>query len=103
MEKVMGFVASNNQSYKVRVVQKGDRFGRNHVLTHDKADPMVEFYLSNEGTDRDDYFISRYYLSTFRDIPYRQGLCLDGGQREFDLDKFDIAFVKAWLYSELRI
>lgn len=99
MADKMTFDASNGREYLVNMVNTGDSYGRNFCSTHKGVKPMIEFYLLTEG--REDYFISRYYLSTFRDIPYQEGLCLDGGQRELDLDKFDLAFVKAWLYSEV--
>jgi len=37
--------------YNVRIVRKGDRFGRDDCLTHDDDRPMVEFYDSNYPTD----------------------------------------------------
>lgn len=70
---------SKTNGYKV--INEGDNYGRNNVLTHDEKDSLIEFYM-------DDFFISRYYLSTFLEI--ETGLCLEGGAREYDLNSDDI-------------
>ena len=68
----------NGLTFRVRVVLKGDKYGRNNCLTHDKSDPLVEFY-----TDESNYFVSGYYLSTLLErIDDGCGICLDGGQPE---------------------
>ena len=32
--------------FNVRIVRAGDRYGRDNCLTHDKDEPLVEFYDS---------------------------------------------------------
>ena len=67
--------------WRVRFVRMGDRYGRDHCLTHEEADPLVEFYdRENAGHTFPDegQFVSRYCVSTL--IKRRGGrLNLDGG------------------------
>ena len=45
--------------FRVVVIGKGDRYGRENCLTHDKDDQLVEFWDTKH-----DQFVSRYYRST---------------------------------------
>jgi len=63
--------------FRVEVINKGDSYGRNNVLTHDKDDQLVEFWDTKY-----DQFISRYYKSTLLDRNYG-GLILYGGEPEW--------------------
>lgn len=68
--------------FAVVLVRKGDKYGRNNCLTHDKDEPMVEFYdadyAGKPGLWSLGQFVSRYYLKTLTAHPIA-GLCLDGG------------------------
>lgn len=77
--------SKKSKTNKFRIVEEGDNYGLNFMLTHDEKMPMIEFYS-------DDYFISRYYLDTFLEV--KDGLCLDGGAREYDLPGEDIQKIK---------
>lgn len=56
----------------MRVVEKGDGYGRNNVKVHEDADPLIEFYdarypdlsFVNAASGQ---FISRYYLSSLKE------------------------------------
>ena len=66
----------------VRIVFEGDNYGRNHCLTHDETEPMIEFYdmdsraaeLMRGSDDKteaylaEEYgqFVSRYCWSTLK-------------------------------------
>ena len=67
--------------WRVRFVRKGDRYGLNHCLTHEEAEPLVEFYDRKNAGDTfpdEGQFVSRYYVSTL--LKRRGGrLHLDGG------------------------
>lgn len=73
--------------FNVRIVNKGDKYGRDFCLTHnesgDKA--MVEFYDSRYPHTEFGQFVSRYYVGTllckegFYGSDIDSGLCLDGG------------------------
>ena len=70
--------------FNVRLVKKGEKYGLKDCLTHDKADPLIEFYdattLINWDYNRGQ-FVARYNLSTLIDsIDKGCGLCLYGGE-----------------------
>jgi len=89
--------------FNVRVVRKGDRYGLNNCLVHDKSDPLVEFYDTTHG----EQFVSRYYRSTLlsdngpRSLD-RTGLCLDGGYPEWSVGAVEMGTVLGFLRSEVR-
>ena len=69
------------EKYNVRIVNTGDKYGRNDCLTNDK-ERMVEFYdarYDHEGWGGRGQFITRYYASTILGGDFSIGLCLDGG------------------------
>jgi len=83
---------AHERDFTMRVVKKGDRYGREMCLVHDRDDPMVEFYDRGWSIDRDTdgtvlgQFVSRYNLATLLepDIDGRtafewEKLTLDGG------------------------
>lgn len=83
-------VVTNDEgrAFSVVVVLEGERYGLNDCLTHDKADPLVEFY-DMTGDDRA-FTGGRYYLSTLagEDQWFRQpgeGLDLNGGVRDWSV------------------
>lgn len=77
----------------VRIIRKGDRYGLNNCLTHDKPDSIVEFY----DTSDKEQFVSRYYVSTILGIKDGVGLMLDGGYSAWNLDGESVDSVKDWL------
>ena len=58
----------HERSFTVIVVTQGDQYGLNDCLTHDKPDPMVEFYdtkfAGKDGFAPHGQFVSRYNLTT---------------------------------------
>lgn len=74
------------REFNVRLVKRGERWGLNDGLTHDKDDPLVEFY-GERGQ-----FVSNYYLSTLEEsvrearggLP--RGLLLWGDDPAWSLD-----------------
>ena len=50
--------------FNVRVVNKGDKYGRDFVLTHEEEKPLVEFYDSRYPHTEFGQFITRYYVAT---------------------------------------
>lgn len=119
MDNHMKFTAANGHAYLARIVFKGDKYGLDGCLTHDKDDPVVEFYLQTsevvgrslkwEELDEPWWFISRYYVSTFlglceyshRGGPVASGMCLDGGYPEYSLSAADCLKVGKWVYAQL--
>ena len=89
----------NVGKYNIRVVQTGDRYGRNDCLTNDQA-PMVEFYDSRYN--QSDWmgrgqFVSRYYVDTIMDGTYANGLALDGGIPEWTVSADEMNQVQQFL------
>jgi hypothetical protein len=85
--------------YNVRVVNTGDKYGRNDCLTNNKA-PMVEFYdtrYNHADSMGRGQFVSRYYVDTILDSEYPNGLSLDGGIPEWTVSAFEMLDVKAYL------
>ena len=86
----LNFDGNNGINYTVKLVLKGEKYGNGAI--HDRQEPIVLFQTGS-------YLISSYYVTTVLEIPFNKGLCLDGGQRKYDLNKFDISYVKAWIHT----
>ena len=56
----------HGRSFIVAVVVEGESYGLNGCLTHDKPDPLVEFYDTRYQSPhwKHGQFASRYYLTT---------------------------------------
>jgi hypothetical protein len=69
-EHLKPHVAGTNgagRTFNVVALLQGEHYGRNDCLTHDKAEPLVEFYdatLTDEDFGSMGRFVSRYYMST---------------------------------------
>ena len=100
---------SNARTFTMRLVQKGDRYGRDMCLTHEKDEPLVEFYDLTYKFDRDvdgevlgQFTGARYYASTFLNGGNSSGLILDGGNRDvWSLDGAALAEGKNVLWGWL--
>lgn len=91
--------------FNVRIVRKGDRYGRDFCLTHDKEDePLVEFYDTRYPHTEYGQFVSRYYVSTLLSDkgngPKNTGLCLDGGVPSWTVSAKDMDTVRAYLREQ---
>lgn len=89
----------------VRLVHRGDRYGRDGCLTHDEDEPLVEFF--DNDFDHEPWmgiraqFVSRYYISTLLESdPYR-GLCLDGSIPKWTLGAVEMQEVRSWLVARI--
>src|SRR5437899_65527 len=83
-------INDEGRTFNVRLVRRGDRYGLNEGLVHDKNEPLVEFWDATYEHDPRftpglGQFTSRYYLSTLTgkdgDLARRQvsrGLALCG-------------------------
>ena len=88
--------------FNVRVVNKGDKYGRDFVLTHEEDKPLVEFYDSRYPHTEFGQFVSRYYVSTLLgEDKYGRaegGLCLDGGNaNEWTVSERHMGIVRSFL------
>lgn len=101
MDKFMT-VVSHGIPFHTRFVDKGDKYGRDRCLTHDKDEPLIEFYDARfvKGFESLGQFVSRYYLTTLLSREYgdaRTGLCLYGGVADWYIDKEGMTEVFEWL------
>lgn len=77
--------------FNIRIVRRGDRYGLNSALVHDKDEPMVEFYDATQsgkpGFSELGQFVARYYIGTLLESPFHAlGLNLDGGIPEWTIE-----------------
>ena len=85
-----------------RIVIRGDRYGLDGCLTHDKDQPLIEFY--DERYEHNEWlmptmngqFVSRYYLSTLLHDRSHYGLILDGGVPEWRGNPEPLEEILAW-------
>lgn len=69
------------EKFTVRFVNNGDKYGLDFCLTHDKDEPMIEFYDARYPLTEFGQFVSRYYVKSLRGHTAR--LILDGGIPEW--------------------
>jgi hypothetical protein len=93
--------------FNVRILRAGDRYGRDFCLTHDKDEPLVEFYDSRYPHCDYGQFVSRYYVSTILGTDgYGRGeggLILHGGVPAWTVSKEDMDTVREYLRTETGI
>lgn len=97
-----GPAAHAGRRFTAKIVDTGDRYGRNKCLTND-GDPMIEFYDATYADDpRFDpkgQFVSRYYIRTILERD-GFGLDLDGGIDVWTIDAEAMTEVRAWLADQ---
>ena len=89
-----------NLTYFARLVLKGESYGLNDKLTHEKEEPMVEFFFNPKPGDlmsNPPYFVSRYYISTFLSI--KGGLLLDTDIKIPNLSAEDVKTVQEFILN----
>ena len=77
--------------FEVIVINDGDNYGKNNVLTHDRKDQLVEFWDTKH-----DQFVSRYYKSTLLECG-SGGLALQGDVPEWTVSSEGMNEVKIML------
>jgi hypothetical protein len=88
--------------FNIRVVLKGERYGREDCLVHDEEDPLVEFYDASFGDvcGPRGQFVSRYYLSTIKEQPDR-GILLEGSEPRWTVSAGNVQ--TAIMFAEYRV
>jgi hypothetical protein len=90
------------EGFTVRLVAKGDAYGRESCVTHQEDDPLVEFYDAKQDKGRfgpHGQFVSRYYCGTILANDYPQGLNLQGGVWEWSISPLGMKAVVAHILS----
>lgn len=86
----------NGDDFSIRLVQKGETYGLNRCITHDKDEPLVEFYDAEYKTKDFDplgQFVTRYQFSTMQKFINREGnhgLNLYGGEEKWSVTKDNV-------------
>ena len=93
-------VNSHGIDFNVRIVNEGQNYGLNEQLTHEKKDPLVEFYDNRYPHTQYGQFVSRYNLSTLLNRQENTGLCLDGGVSDWSIDSKTMKTVTSWLTTQ---
>jgi hypothetical protein len=88
-------ITSHTVPFTVRILTEGDKYGLRDALTHDKAEPLVEFYDQRYPHTQYGQFVSSYYLSTL--LKGEDGINLYGGVDSWYIEKNDLNKVREWL------
>jgi len=104
--------------FLVRLVKKGDTYGRNFYLVHNQDEPLVEFYdtryphIQSPGGQMLGQFVSRFTRSALDGSsewssgpePSQEGLQLGGRHApDWKIDAAGMRLVIAWLLSTKRV
>tara|TARA_Y100001949_G_C15963766_1_gene320536 strand:+ start:591 stop:983 length:393 start_codon:yes stop_codon:yes gene_type:complete len=96
------FDNERGQPWTIRIVDKGDNYGREDCLTNDKNEPLVEFYDADHPHSIDvesgtilGQFVSRYNFSTIADST--GGIDLMGYEPKWKMDYLALNSVRAHL------
>lgn len=100
---------STGRAFTMRLVTKGQGYGRDLACIHEKDEPLIEFYdahnkYTGEKGAEFGQFVSRYYLKSLTsDGRFDTGLCLDGGVPVWTIDRAGMqaagAILKNWLQA----
>lgn len=94
-------ITSNNIPFLLNIVEKGENYGLDNCLTHEKVDPLVEFYDQRYMHTPLGQFVSRYYMSTLLEKKDQHvGLDLDGGVPDWKVNAEQMKIVRDWLSHE---
>lgn len=89
------------RKFLVRIVRQGDRYGRNDVLVHTKAMPLIEFYdRTYPKFGPRGQFVSSYYAHTLFEMKDAaragRGLALNAGVPEWTIDGRALLDALSW-------
>ena len=91
---------SGSSKWKVRLVKKGEKYGRDYCITNDK-DTLVEFY--DMDVDANSFpigqFVSRYNLETLLEGKHN-GLCLNGEVKAWYINSECYDLIDRWLKNQ---
>ncbi len=88
------------EGFNVRIVVKGDAYGRNDCLIHDGDEPLVEFYDAKQDIATfgpRGQFVSRYYCKTILESDLQTGLQLDGGVPQWSISPTGMRAVREYI------
>lgn len=80
----------NGNEISFRLIEKGDKHGRNDCLIYNENEPVIEFNSPGYG------LISSYYLSTFMES--RSGINLEGSIPEFKISQEQVKAIQEEIF-----
>lgn len=89
-------IEEEHTNFLIRIVQQGQRYGRDFGLENIWPDPLVEFYDMRHPHSVFGQFVSRYNLSTLIERG-PQGLWLDTGSDDWSVSESNMRKVYVWL------
>ena len=92
------------EGFNVRIVAKGEAYGRDDCLVHDGDDALVEFYDAKADPakfGKRGQFVSRYFFTTLLASDYPHGLQLDGGIPQWSISTQGMRDVKRYIRGSL--
>lgn len=98
-------VTSHDIPFTVHLVKNGEPYGLKNSLTHDKDDPLVEFYDARYKHTEFGQFINRYESTTLMDNHEveTRGINLHGGVDDWRLDAKAMKQVVLWLGKQPEV
>lgn len=98
------FTDSYNRSFTVRIVNQGAKYGRNLCLTHERTQPLIEFYDVRYAFDTDEngdvlgQFVSRYNMQTvIANALNNTGINLDGNEPDWQIGPDAVVAIGKWI------
>lgn len=85
-------------TFLVRVVQQGQKYGRDFKQTLAIAEPLVEFYDTDYSHTPFGQYINCYYLDTLRNRDPNP-LALNGGIEKWRIGQENAIRLRSWLLS----
>lgn len=93
------------EGFNVRIVSKGEAYGRDDCLTHDGDDALVEFYDAKADPTKfgqRGQFVSRYFTTTLLSVVFPHGIQLEGGVPEWSISPQGMREVKRYIRGYLQ-
>lgn len=104
METTFEITNDKGNKFLVRIVRKGDRYGRNDCLVNQENKALVEVYDAEYIHTQFGQFISRYYMETLLDGSSRNnGINLYGGEPKWQIDAQNWRKVIVWLMVQKEL
>ncbi|MBU3174401.1 hypothetical protein [Clostridium estertheticum] len=100
MAKLMFVENQNGKQFAIRIIGKGDTYGRNRGLTFKEDNQLIEFYdvegSGEEYFDELGQYIERYYIKTIMEME-GDGLNLSADVAEWCIEDTNIEKIQQWI------
>lgn len=101
-DDVLVIPAKSKITFVVRVVRKGDKYGKDWTLHHDSDELKVEFYDTRYSHSSWGQFVCRYYVASVigrnhDKVETGKGLMLDGSVPDWNIDGETMDKIRVWI------